>query len=332
MRERNHRNRRFEMNAAKSIVVIAMSALLCACAPAPERALGTLEWDRITLPAPVSERIATVDVREGDAVAAGATLLTLETARPQARLDAAQADLARARQALAELRAGPRPEDIAQAKARVDGAAGVATHARQALDRARAEFAAQVVARASLDAAVAQAASADADLAAARQALAALVHGSRPEDIAQAQAAVDAAQAQAASIAIDLQRVRIAAPRAGRIDSLPFRQGDQPAVGAPLAIELVGDAPYARVYVPAPMRARVRIGAIARVRVDGRDGAFVGRVRAIRAAPTFTPYYALSGEDAPRLSYLCEIQLDKDAAELPIGVPVQVEFDPDAGR
>ena len=34
----------------------------------------------------------------------------------------------------------------------------------------------------------------------------------------------------------------------------------------------------------------------------------------IRSEPSFTPYYALIGKDAARLSYLAEIQLDKGAA------------------
>ena len=47
----------------------------------------------------------------------------------------------------------------------------------------------------------------------------------------------------------------------------------------------------------------------------------------IRSEPVFTPYYALVGEDAARLSYLAEIQLGADAATLPAGLPLQVEFD-----
>lgn len=310
----------------RRVLACGLAGLLVACSPSPPQVLGTLEWDRIALPAPVSERIAAVSVHEGETVAAGAAVVTLESARTQARLDSARAQLTSAQEALKKLRLGARSEDIAQARAQVAGAQSVATNARQALARTRAEFARQVVPRASLDAAIAQSGSADASVQTAQQALAVLLHGSRPEDIAQAQAAVAAAQANVDSVAVDLQRVRVSAPRAGRIDSIPYKQGDQPPVGAPLAIELVGDSPYARVYVPEPLRAGVQIGDAARVVVDGRGGTFAGRVRAIRSEPSFTPYYALSGEDAPRLSYLAEIQLGKDAASLPVGVPVHVEF------
>jgi len=122
----------------------------------------------------------------------------------------------------------------------------------------------------------------------------------------------------------------VVAPRDGRVDSLPYRLGDQAPVGAPLAVLLVGDAPYARIYVPEPLRARVKVGDAARVFVEGREAALEGKVRMIRSEPSFTPYYALTGEDAARLSYLAEVSLGGDAAELPAGLPVRVEFD--AGR
>ncbi len=46
----------------------------------------------------------------------------------------------------------------------------------------------------------------------------------------------------------------------------------------------------------------------------------------IRSEPVFTPYYALVGEDATRLSYLAEVALAPDQADLPAGLPVQVEL------
>jgi HlyD family secretion protein len=69
------------------------------------------------------------------------------------------------------------------------------------------------------------------------------------------------------------------------------------------------------------------VGDAVRVFVDGESTALAGKVRMIRSEPSFTPYYALIGEDAARLSYLAEISLGNDAAELPAGLPVRVEFD-----
>ncbi len=52
-----------------------------------------------------------------------------------------------------------------------------------------------------------------------------------------------------------------------------------------------------------------------------------GRVRMIRSEPSFTPYYALIGDDAARLSWLAEVEITGgDRANLPAGLPVRVEF------
>ena len=105
---------------------------------------------------------------------------------------------------------------------------------------------------------------------------------------------------------------------------------DEPPPGAPVAVMLVGDAPYARVYVPEPLRMQVGVGDVATVHL-GADGgrSYRGRVRMIRSEPTFTPYYALTGKDAARLSYLAEVELEGEGvAELPAGLPLRVEFQP----
>jgi HlyD family secretion protein len=311
----------------KKLLSIVTAALLAsACAPGPEHALGTLERDRITLPAPVSERIAEIAVREGQAVAAGDTLLVLEPERTGARLDAARADAARLRALRDEALAGPRSESIAEARARLRGAEGVALNARRDFERVRQVVERQVLPAADLDRARANLAAADADAQAAREALALLEHGTRGEQIVQAEAALAAAEANVTALQVDLARTRITAPRAGQVDSLPFKVGDQVPVGTPLAILLVGEKPYARVYVAQPLRASVRVGTAATVHLQGTDASYSGRVRAIRSEPSFTPYYALAGEDASRLSWLAEIELDAAADGLPVGIPVRVDF------
>ena len=208
----------------------------------------------------------------------------------------------------------------------------MARNARSELARVQPLVARQFLARNELDRAREKADSAAANVDAASAALAALENGTRVEDIAQAEAALASAQAQVTELSVNLDRTRIRAPRAGRIDSLPYKLGDQPPIGAPLAIELVGDAPYARVYVPEPQRAKVRVGQAAQVFVDGRKAAFNGHVRAIRSEPSFTPYYALNGDDVSRLSYLAEIELGKDAATLPAGLPIRAEFAADTAK
>lgn len=314
------------MNASK-IVPLFAALLLAACAKETPQALGTLEYDRVALPAPVAEKIVSIDVREGQQVDAGARLLTLERTRTEAQTEAARAEAQRQREALVELEAGARSERIAQARASVAAAQAAARDANAYYARLQPLGTRKLVAAADVDRARAAASTASAQVKLAQAALDELLHGNRREDIAQGEAAVRAAEAQATAQVATLDKLDVRAPRAGRIDSLPYRLGDQAPVGAPLAILLVGDAPYARIYVPETIRANVKVGDKARVFVDGRDAALPGTVRMIRSEASFTPYYALIGKDAARLSYLAEIALGKDAAQLPAGVPVRVEFD-----
>src|SRR6185312_11036093 len=159
------------------------------------------------------------------------------------------------------------------------------------------------VAAADLDRARAAAGNAEGQTSAARAALDELLHGTRPEQLAQAQAAVAAAEAQVSAQQVLLGKLAVVAPRAGRIDALPYRLGDQAPVGAPLAILLAGDAPYARIYVPVQQRAGMHVGDAIDVFVADREKPYAGKLRMIRSEPDFTPYYALIGDEPARRVY-----------------------------
>lgn len=305
-------------------VIVVCGVALVACAKEPPQALGTLEFDRITLPAPAAERIVAIDVHEGEQVAPGQPLLALDPTHIRADFAAAEAQAQHARDALAELKAGPRSEDIAQARANLAAAQADAREARAYYARLLPLKGKNYVAAADLDRARAAAGSADGRVGAASAALDELLHGTRIEQVAQGEATLASAVAQAEAQRVLLDKLSVVAPRAARVDSLPYRLGDQAPVGAPLAILLAGDAPYARIYVPVQQRVNVRVGDAINVWIAGRDKPYAGKVRMIRSEPTFTPYYALIGDDAARLSYLAEIALGTDATSLPVGLPVRV--------
>ena len=316
------------VSVSRRSVALALAALftLAACGNGPPQALGTLEYDRITVPAPEAERIVGIHVREGQRVGEGAALLTLERTRGDARLSASLAEATQRREALLELQAGPRREDIDQARASLAAAQAQARDARARYQRLEPLGRQQLVSESDIDAARAATESADAQVRAGQAALDELLNGARPEQLAQATAALQAAQARFRAEEATAEKLSVVAPRAGRVDSLPYRSGDQAPVGAPLAVLLVGDAPYARIHVPQPIREQVDIGDRVQVRLEGSGRTFTGEVRMIRSEPAFTPYYALTGDDAARLGYLAEVQLEPDAGGLPAGLPVRVEF------
>jgi HlyD family secretion protein len=309
------------------------AGLLAACQRnGPVDVVGTLEWDRIELTADAAEFIVAIEVREGETVAAGQTVLQLDARRMQARLDESRALLAQYAARLAELQRGPRAERITQARATLAGAEGTLDAARHELNRVRPLVKQELLTRQDLD----NARSAyDTALAARDNALAVLAeleHGTTREELDQAIAARDAAVAAVRGLEVSLERLTVRAPVAGVIDDLPLEPGERPALGAVVAVLLAGEAPHARVYLPEPLRTRVSVGDPASVYVDGIEQPFRGRVRRVSADPAFTPYYSLTERDRSRLSYLTEVELtDAAAHDLPAGVPLRTVFLEQAG-
>ena len=292
-------------------------------------ALGTLERERIELVAEAAEPIVEIAVREGDAVAAGALVARLDDTRLRAEAAAAAAEAARLAALLDEQRAGARSEALDEARAQLRAADAQVRDAREALERVRAIRARGLVAEAELDRARNAHASRVADRAAVAARLALLEDGTRAETIEQTEAALAAAEARLAAAVRNAERLRLVAPRPGTIESLPFEVGDQPARGATIATLLVGDHPHARVYVPASWRVEVAVGTRFAVEVEGVEAPYAAHVRSLAAEPAFTPYYALTGDDASRLVYLAELELeDASAAKLPVGLPVRATPQP----
>lgn len=303
---------------------------LTACAREPVGLPGTLEYDHITLPATAAEPLREVLVREGDPVIAGTVLMRQDGERLAARRAAAVGEAERARENLRLLEAGFRRESQREARARLQAAEATARNAAQQAARVRQLVSRGVLPAAQLDTAEAELAAAVAQVAAQQATSDLLAHGNRSQEIAAARAVLRSAEARVAELQVDAARLEVRAPRAGRIDSLPYKPGDQPPVGAPLAVMLVGEAPYARIYVPAPQLPVVRVGARLAVQVEGSKTWLEGVVRAVRSQPTFTPYYALTGEDSSRLTYLAEVQLSRAAAGLPAGLPLRARLAADA--
>ena len=307
-----------------------LAALLlagCDTTDSPLPAVGTLERDRVELIAEANEPIVEIAVAEGDPVEPGQLLLRLDGAYHEARLAAAAAELERAQQRLAELVRGPRIERIAEAEARVEGTRENLATQRREYDRIEQLVADDLLSRSILDTAYARRELAEADFEGAEARLQEYLEGTTAEELAQARATVNQAEATVDLLGITLSRLAVHAPTAGVVEILPYELGERPAAGAVVGALLVDAAPYARIYVPEPVRARVVPGLPAVVRVDGMDAAYAGTVRFVAFEAAFTPYFALTQRDRSRLSYLAEVTLtDPVAAELPTGIPVEVDF------
>ncbi len=289
--------------------------------------LGTLERDRLELIAESNEPIVEVLVREGDAVQAGAILMRQELGSMQARLDQAVAARNVAERRLAELVKGPRAQEIAEARAALESARSLLETETNEYQRVQDLVAQKLLSQSALDQQKARRDSAAGTNKQATARLNLLLEGTRVEEVEQAEAALKQAQAALVELQTSAARYVVKAPRPGRIEAIPYKLGERPTAGAPLIVMLADGTPYARVYVPEPLRAKFLPGTRTRVHVDGRGAGLEGVVRFVSAEAAFTPYYALTQEDRSRLAYLAEIDLEENAAaDVPTGMPVQVEF------
>jgi HlyD family secretion protein len=313
------------MSSRAACVLLAASAL-AACAQHDEDTLpGTVERDRIELAAEADEFIVGLPLAEGAQVKAGDVVVIQDRSISAAELDASRAQLAEAEARVAELRNGPRATSIRAAAARRDRARAERDDAVRERDRLLGLARQSLVSQSEADRQVAAAHAAEASLREAESDLRELQEGTRAEQLAQAIQAADSARATLRAMETSSARLEIRAPVAGIIDALPFHVGEKPARGATVAVLLADGAPYARIHVPAPLRAQVKTGTAARLRVDGVGHAFEGQVRFIASDAEFTPYYSLTAADRSRMSFLAEVVFnDAEARNLPSGVPVDV--------
>ncbi|MBK5938660.1 HlyD family secretion protein [Halochromatium roseum] len=311
----------------KLTLALIAPALIAGCMDTEQPlALGTLERDRVALTATAAEIILALPVAEGSPVTKGTLLAQLDDRQQRAEVERAKAQVAQAEAHLQQLRNGPRDQDIATARAQVAGAEANLREAEITYDRNAELLGRKAVSQAEVDRTKALRDAASARLDEAKEKLDALLAGTRPEEISQAEAELNAARAELDYKQALLAELTVVATRDGVLDSLPWNLGERVTIGSPVAVMLAGKAPYARVYVPEPYRVKINQGDRLKVRVDGLEQTFDGNVRWISSDPAFTPYYALNASDRARLMYLAEVELPDSAAELPNGVPAQVEL------
>jgi len=312
------------MNSLLKVAPALAAVALVACTPDHQETMaGTLERDRVELVVESNEPILAIEVLDGQRVQVGDVILRQDPARHESRLrqQSALRDQAAAR--LAELRRGPRSEQIREARARLEANAALTENARTDLDREREIFERGLGDQAALDRVRARWENAVATEQASRESLEAMLQGTTVEELQQAEAAVAAAEARVDQAQLDLDRLTLRAPVNGTVDKVWFELGERPAPGTMVALVLDDARVYARIYVPEHRRAAMQPGMSVKVRLDGHEPLLAGTVSWVSADASFTPYFALTEHDRSRLSYLAEVEVP-DAADLPSGLPLEV--------
>jgi len=223
--------------------------------------------------------IAQVRVREGQRVEAGETLARLDDAAQAAGVALATADVAELAALLRRAQQGSTAEELAQARAERDGAAARAERARSDAARSSRLMEEGLVARAEGERAVKDAEAEAAAAASLEARYAAVVRGTRPEDLAAAARRLEAAQARLEAAQAALLRRVVAAPMRGTVLWSRYRVGEFYSAGSQ-ALFVLGDVSrlQVRVDVDEIDAQRVALDAPATIRMEGSPDETPGRV------------------------------------------------------
>ncbi|MCA1904123.1 MAG: efflux RND transporter periplasmic adaptor subunit [Cyanobacteria bacterium KgW148] len=171
----------------------------------------------VNLSPKVGGKLVELLVEQGDRVEAGQIVAKMDSSSIEPQILQAQSAVSSARANLERLRNGSRIEDINAAKAQVEAARARRDLAQKRLDRFQDLAKQGVIARDRLDEIIADADSAEANLRDRQKQLERLINGSRPEDIAQAQAQLEEAEARLKAAQVQLEDTLIRAPFDGII-------------------------------------------------------------------------------------------------------------------
>jgi HlyD family secretion protein len=289
---------------------------------------GTVEATEAHLGFQAAGRLVEVAPREGDRVVAGDLLARLDGAESEARRAQAQSQVAVARAQLAELEAGSRREEIAQARSALTAAGQRVADAERDLARAQQLLAGKAVARETVDKATLALELAQAARNQAAEQVKLVEQGPRRERIESARAAV--AQAEAAVHTSDtvLGNLRLEAPFPGVITVRHREPGEILPTGAAVLTLMNPADRWVRIFVPADQLGKVAIGQPASITADTFPGkTYRGEVGFIASEAEFTPKNVQTTEERVRLVYAVKVRIVDDAGlELKPGLPADVRL------
>ena len=311
------------MNRAKPIVIVLVLISLAVLAwyllrgNGQERQLsGYIEGESLFLAAPVAGTIGAINAQEGDRVAAGARLFTIDPATLSAQGEQARAQVSEARTQIASAAANAQ-----QAEAEAAAAAADADRARRDLARLQSvkRDDPAAVANRDIDAAQAALKEANARLNAARQTAAA-----RRSQIAAAQAQESQAKGGEREVDIRVGQLAPPAPAAARVEEVFYRPGEWVAANQPVVSLLPDDRIKVRFFVPEQEVARYRPGKTVRFACDSCASGLTAKISYVSPRPEFTPPVIFSRDSRDRLVFMVEALPARPANLMP-GLPVDVE-------
>lgn len=277
---------------------------------------GRIEATDVDIATRSGGRILTVLVKEGDDVAAGQTVATMDTAMLDAEFDRAQAQVAQARNAKTTAQAllSQRQQAVKTAQAVVAQRQAELSLAKKQLQRAQELVAKGFVSPQKLDEAQAQVQSAKAGLSAAESqvAEARTAITATQSQLDGADSAIAAAEAGLARVKADRDDTTLKAPRGGRVQVLAAQAGEVLGAGGRLmSLADLGDV-HMTFFLPETAVGRVAIGSEVRLVLDAAPQYVIpARVSFVASVAQFTPKTVETAVERQKLVFKVRAQIDR---------------------
>ncbi len=275
------------------------------------------------IPGRVEERL----VSEGETVKAGQMVARLDSRELGQEKEQRQAQVSSARAALAELLAGSRAEEIAQAQALLERAQADQERALVEFERQKKLYQREVISTREYDLAKTTHDGAEAKVRESRENLTLVKKGPRQEKIDQARASLKAAEQVLAQSQTRLEYTVAVSPLSGIVLSKNIEPGEVVSAGTPVVTVGEINQVFLRAYINETDLGRVKVGQKVKVSTDTFPGkSYEGRISFLAPQAEFTPKNIQTQKERVKLVYRIKVEIPNPQMELKPGMPADGEI------
>jgi HlyD family secretion protein len=315
---------------ARPLILMGIVALLYGCRSSEDpnqlSASGTIEATEIHVASKQPGEIVSMLVDDGSAVKAGDLIAVLDHAALDAQLREADAAAGAAGAQLQLTKKGARNEDIAQAQLSLDQARSNRELAAKELERARNLVAGNAMTREQFDNTENRFRLAQAQFEQATQQTEKVRHLARPEEVSAASSRLEQLEASRERIRTMISDAYVTAPVSGIIERRVLQQGEVAPAGATIATLIDPSTVHLELYIPEMSLARVAVGQMVDVTLDGSAKIYHGKIVYISPQAEFTPKNIQTKDDRTKLVFAAKVDIPNPTGELKAGIPADASI------
>ncbi len=287
---------------------------------------GYAEGEYVRIASPYGGSLASLNVRRGDTIAAGAPLFALEQENERAARAEAAARVNQAESQLENLRKGKRPDEVAAVRAQLAQADASLTLSTAELRRTEDLVASRFLSPSKLDEARGTRERDRSRVAELSAQLKVSQLAGRRDEIAAAQSEVKAARELLVQAEWKLQQKSQRAPSAALVADTLYTAGEWVQAGMPVVSLLPAENIKLRFFVPEKLLGALKIGQEVRVSCDG-CAPLSARISYIAPQAEYTSPLIYSKENRAALVFMVEARTRPEVAiGLHPGQPVEIRL------